>query len=114
MKEKLMNDKSTSKYSRPERVYFALILLAIFLVSTALTLAFDTDFRPHKPAQVEAKWADNIRNPANHDFVVETAFNCDLPLNKVTQEMFNIRYLKGYTPAQLADMDLRTGKPKNR
>jgi hypothetical protein len=39
-------------------------------------------------------WVDDVRNPDNHEFVVEVSFNNgDIPLNEVTQEMFNARYL---------------------
>lgn len=37
-------------------------------------------------------WEDNIKNPENEEFLVETAFNLDIPLNEVTQKQFNARY----------------------
>jgi len=37
---------------------------------------------------------DDIRNPDNAEFVVEVAFNLDIPVDSVTQEQFNERYLK--------------------
>lgn len=39
------------------------------------------------------KWADNIHNPDNQDFVVEVAFNLGISDSSVTQEQFNERYI---------------------
>jgi len=39
-------------------------------------------------------WSDNILNPENSEFVNEVAFNNGIKVNKVTQKMFNDRYLK--------------------
>ena len=39
-------------------------------------------------------WSDNISNPENSEFVNEVAFNNGIKVNKVTQKMFNDRYLK--------------------
>lgn len=38
-------------------------------------------------------YGDSINNPANEEFVVEVAFNLDIPVDSVTQEQFNARYL---------------------
>ena len=38
------------------------------------------------------KWADNIHNPENEEFVEEVAFNLCIPVDQVTQEQFNSRY----------------------
>jgi len=38
------------------------------------------------------KWADNIKNPENLEFVEECAFNLGIPADKVTQSQFNKRY----------------------
>jgi len=38
------------------------------------------------------QWEDNINNPANAEFVVEVAFNLDIPVDSVTQIQFNERY----------------------
>lgn len=37
-------------------------------------------------------WIDDVRNPYNHEWIVETAFNNDVTYEQVTQEMFNARY----------------------
>jgi hypothetical protein len=37
-------------------------------------------------------WEDHIANPENREFVVEVAFNLDIPIDSVTQEQFNKRY----------------------
>lgn len=39
------------------------------------------------------RWADNIKNPENQEFVEEVAFNMHITADKVTQEQFNKRYL---------------------
>jgi hypothetical protein len=48
---------------------------------------------------------DSIHNPINYEYVVETAFNNgNIPIDSVTQAMFNERYCDGNTPAQLHDI----------
>lgn len=39
------------------------------------------------------KWEDNVNNPANLEYVKEIAFNEDIPVKEVTQDMFNRRYI---------------------
>lgn len=39
------------------------------------------------------KWANSIHNPTNAEYIQEIAFNLDKPINKVTQDEFNNRYL---------------------
>jgi hypothetical protein len=53
---------------------------------------------PLAPTPV-VRWADNVRNPENEEFVVEVAFNknkggnvTNKDLKKVTQDEFNKRY----------------------
>ena len=78
--------------------YAPLLVIPVAVLYFFLLFAF-------APTQEPVRWEDNVKNPDNHEFVVETAFNCgDIPLDSVTQEMFDIRYNKGYTPAQLHDM----------
>ena len=43
--------------------------------------------------QGNVSWEDNIYNPENEEFVVEVAFNLDIPVKSVTQAQFNERYL---------------------
>lgn len=38
------------------------------------------------------RWANDVRNPANEEYVVETGYNLDKPVTKVTQGEFNKRY----------------------
>lgn len=38
------------------------------------------------------RWVNNIKNPSNEEYVVETAYNLRKPTNKVTQAEFNKRY----------------------
>jgi hypothetical protein len=39
------------------------------------------------------QWPDSIHNPVNAEYVLEVAFNLDIPVDSVTQEQFNNRYL---------------------
>ncbi len=39
-------------------------------------------------------WKDNIHNPDNQPFVVEVAFNLDIPVDSVKQWQFDERYLR--------------------
>lgn len=45
---------------------------------------------PLAPTPV-VRWADNIKNPENKEYVAEVAFN-KKKIGKVTQEEFNQRY----------------------
>lgn len=46
----------------------------------------------HGQVWVDSTWVDNIVNPDNQPFVLEVAFNLDIPVDSVTQEQFNARY----------------------
>lgn len=64
-----------------------LLILAAVLTLTSCSVG--------KHISVDAcpvKWADNIHNPENEEFVEEVAFNLCIPTDQVTQEQFNIRY----------------------
>lgn len=39
------------------------------------------------------KWSNSIKNSDNSEYVIEVAFNLDIPVTEVTQEQFNARYL---------------------
>ena len=39
-------------------------------------------------------WRDHVNNPANSAYVLECAFNLDIPPGMVTQKQFNQRYNK--------------------
>ena len=43
----------------------------------------------------QIRWCDNINNPENYEFVVEVAFNENVEIWNVTQQMFNERYNVG-------------------
>lgn len=68
----------------------AAICLLIIMASCSAVKSHHTS-RNHK---VDAcpKWADNIKNPENQEFVEEVAFNLHKSANKVTQAEFNQRY----------------------
>lgn len=53
-----------------------------------------TEKRPETPLAPTptVKWIDNIKNPYNAEFVVETAYNLDKKPKDVTQDEFNLRY----------------------
>ena len=38
------------------------------------------------------RYGNSINNPNNDEFVVEVAFNLDIPVDEVTQRQFNARY----------------------
>jgi hypothetical protein len=38
------------------------------------------------------RWINDIKNPRNEEYVVETAYNNDKEAKDVTQEEFNMRY----------------------
>lgn len=40
----------------------------------------------------KVSWYNSIKNPENAEYVYEVAFNENITLDKVTQEMFNKRY----------------------
>lgn len=48
----------------------------------------------HSQVWVDTTWCDDISNPANQPYVLEVAFNLDIPYDSVTQEQFNTRYLR--------------------
>lgn len=50
------------------------------------------DDKKSKKPKLRVKWEDDIRNPENEEFVVETAFNLGKKPKKVTQDEFNQRY----------------------
>ena len=64
----------------------------LLILAVALTLASCSVGKPFSVDACPVKWADNIKNPDNQEFVEEVAFNLSIPTNKVTQEQFNIRY----------------------
>lgn len=63
----------------------------IAIVAVALSLA-SCSMGKHISVDACPKWADNIHNPENEEFVEEVAFNLHIPADKVTQEQFNKRY----------------------
>ena len=62
-----------------------LILAAVITLSScSMEKKFSVDNYP--------KWADNIKNPDNQEFVEEVAFNLGITTSQVTQAQFNKRY----------------------
>jgi hypothetical protein len=53
-----------------------------------------TEKRPETPLAPTpvVKWIDNVRNPSNEEYVVETAYNLDKKPKDVTQDEFSLRY----------------------
>jgi len=44
------------------------------------------------PNWAPVAWEDDIHNPENREYVIETAFNLEISPDRVTQEQFNNRY----------------------
>ena len=63
----------------------------LLILAVALTLA-SCSVGKHISVDACPKWADNIHNPENEEFVEEVAFNLNISADEVTQEQFNIRY----------------------
>lgn len=62
-----------------------LILVAVITLSScSMERKFSVNACP--------KWADNIHNPDNEEFVEEVAFNLGITTSQVTQAQFNKRY----------------------
>jgi len=59
------------------------ITLMLFIMLTSCSV--------HKYSTIA--WEDDIHNPNNEEFVVETAFSLGISSRKVTQQQFNERYL---------------------
>ena len=59
------------------------ITLMLFIILTSCSV--------HKYSTIA--WEDDIHNPNNEEFVVETAFSLGISSRKVTQQQFNERYL---------------------
>lgn len=59
-----------------------LVVLAIYLV-----MQFGNQLKLHS-------YKNSIKNPDNQPYVLECAFNLGIPVDSVTQEQFNERYLK--------------------
>lgn len=59
------------------------IILMLFIILTSCSV--------HKYSTIV--WEDDINNPNNKEFVVETAFSLGISSKKVTQQQFNDRYL---------------------
>jgi len=57
--------------------------LMLFIILTSCSV--------HKYSTIA--WEDDIHNPNNEEFVVETAFSLGISSRKVTQQQFNERYL---------------------
>jgi hypothetical protein len=64
-------------------------ILNVFLV--VLTVYLFVQFSNQIKSQ---RYENSIKNPENQPFVLECAFNLGIPIDSVTQEQFNERYLK--------------------
>lgn len=65
----------------------------ITILAIALTLASCSMEKHISVDACPTKWANNIHNPENQEFVEEVAFNLSKPVSQVTQEEFNQRYM---------------------
>jgi hypothetical protein len=62
-----------------------LILVSTILLNSCTLHKFNVDACP--------KWANNIKNPDNLEFIEEVAFNLNKTPQQVTQTEFNARYV---------------------
>jgi len=65
---------------------------AIKLLLPALITLQIMLYKPVKPIN-DTLSIDDIKHPYNEEFIVEVAFNLDIPIDSVTQEQFNERYI---------------------
>ena len=83
-------------YTRREKIT---LKLAVLYVITAICLLFMLNScntgKKIITGKLDAcpKWADNIKNPENEEFVEVVAFNLHKPVSQVSQQEFNNRYL---------------------
>jgi len=84
-------------FTRKEKITLKLLVLyCITAVCILFMLNACTSSKRAITGKVDAcpvKWANNIKNPENEEFVVEVAFNLNKPVSQVTQKEFNNRYL---------------------
>ena len=59
------------------------------------------------------KWEDNINNPINEEYVIQTAMDYDVPTDTVTQYMFNVRYCDDNSSAQIVEIIKKYKTNKN-
>lgn len=76
-----------------------LLLLLVVATSCATTQGCGyakakayNDKQMRKARRHRVSYADDIKNPANEEFVNEVAFNEDIEPSTVTQAQFNMRY----------------------
>lgn len=87
----------------------ALIMVGLFLTAVIGDIMFPLDQRsievtitPDMVIYPEIAWEDDISNPDNQPYVLEVAFNLDIPVDSVTQAQFNMRYVRS-TPYYLRE-----------
>lgn len=80
-------------FTRREKI--TLKVLVLYCITAVCLLFMLNACTGSKRINVDAcpKWADNIKNPENEEFVVEVAFNLNKPVSQVSQQEFNNRYL---------------------
>lgn len=73
-------------------IYVVAAICLLFIMTSCASVKTHHTSRHYK---VDAcpRWADNIKNPENEEFVEEVAFNLNKPVSQVTQKEFNNRYL---------------------
>lgn len=64
------------------------------IIKTFLILAILTGCNKQNSLS-QIAWEHNINNPENREYVVEVAFNENVEICNVTQQMFNERYNVG-------------------
>ena len=66
--------------------------LIIFVICVAIAALTSCNKKEQKALNSE-KWENSIFNKDNFEFIIETAFNENVLVENVTQEMFNKRYI---------------------
>lgn len=91
--------KHFPNFTRTQAAVFKLaVLYVVGAICMLFVMASCASVKTHHTSRhykVDAcpRWADNIKNPENEEFVEEVAFNMNITADKVTQEQFNKRYL---------------------
>tara|TARA_B110000503_G_C7076298_1_gene383064 strand:+ start:876 stop:1163 length:288 start_codon:yes stop_codon:yes gene_type:complete len=88
--------KHFKNFTKTETAVFKVAVLYAIAAICFLCIAFScTTSRDLNNVDLCPKWADNIKNPENLEFIEEVAFNLDKPVSQISQKEFNDRYLRG-------------------
>jgi len=83
-------------YTRNEKITLKVLVLYCITAVCLLFMLSSCSVNKSITGKVDAcpvKWANNINNSDNAEFVEEVAFNLNKPVSQVSQQEFNNRYL---------------------